>query len=146
MKIIDNTINTQRKVEVQNSIRNNLVDFPLYTPSHRINVTFREENIYIGYRTSNNNQTHGTTHFDLQITDNICYLLTIEIEKEKRGRGFGKDLYRTIENIASQQGCTRIELTASGSTSRGESRKEYMLRLGYSELKDLAVYKELGAK
>jgi len=117
--------------------------FQLYDARHRVFAKQHDNSISVGYRTSNKNINQETTQFDIQISGNICYNLFTEIAKEFRGKGFGKKLYRVVENIARGSGCDRVRMTASGWTPSGESREKYMLRLGYHKIETGEVEKLL---
>ena len=56
----------------------------------------------------------GQTHFDLEITPEICDILDFEIEDEHRRKGYGKKLYLIIEELARTYKCKRIQTSPSG--------------------------------
>ena len=64
------------------------------------------------------------------------------VSQEHRGKGHGNKLYQILENIAKEFGCEKIQMTPSGHTKTGETRKDYMLRRGYDDL-GTEVYKKL---
>ena len=117
----------------------------LYRPTHRVRCAdIPPSTTWIGYRTTLANQMGHTTHFDLNITNGVCYLLDIELEKIDRGQGHGAVLYLIIEAIAVELGCREIRQTPSGRTRRGETREEYLVRRGW--IKDgNEVFKRLDA-
>jgi ribosomal protein S18 acetylase RimI-like enzyme len=125
-------------------LRKHLETFPLYQEDHKVlSQNISNTKLYLGYRTTQANKPKGTTHFDLNIDGTICYILWIELAKEKRGKGHGKTLYTLIENFAREAGCDRIRMTPSGQTPT-RTRKEYVHELGYTDIKDsIAVEKEL---
>jgi len=90
-----------------------------------------ESGIWIGYRKKGLTKLFNSTHFDVNIIGNTFYLLSIELETKDRGKGHGKSLYKILEDIAKQTGCSKIEMTASGWTKSGVPRAEYMMSLGY---------------
>jgi len=117
--------------------------WPLYADRHKICVRDIGNGVWLGYRTSPSNITHGTSHFDVNIIGNVFYVLSIAVAPEGRGKGHGAALYRVLEDIASEWGCRRVQMTPSGCTSTGESRKDYLLRRGYKPYGDSEVIKVL---
>ena len=126
-------------------VREVVSGFSLYNPDHGVNVyisdTFSPGSRMIQYRTKKQNIPWWTTHFELQVDNDSCYLLEIEVEEGQRGKGIGKELYGIVENVARKCGCRRVVMTASGNTVTGKTRKEYAEGLGYREIKDLEVEK-----
>jgi len=109
--------------------------FSLFDKSHRVNVPKVDEgNVCVNYRTTVQSlgKLMGTTHFDIQAMDGTCYLLWIELELEKRGKGFGWQLYETVHNFARDFGCKRVRTTPSGWAFGKETRREYLLKRGYA--------------
>lgn len=96
---------------------------------------------YICFRTVQTPPLNDTTHFDVNIIDDVFYLLDIELEPRHKGKGLGLQLYEALENIARDLGCTRIEQTPSGWTHSGETRASYLQRHGYT-LKGRVAIKE----
>lgn len=81
----------------------------------------------------------------LQQAGTICYLLSIQIPEHLRGQGHGRELYAAVERFASQMGCDRVRMTPSGWATKDKTRREYMLRLGYSRVGTSEVEKVIGA-
>lgn len=88
--------------------------FPLARNTDRVQSLFREEVTYISYLTSKSNLRVGQTHFDLQLTGNICDILGIEINESYRRKGYGKKLYEVIEDLARYLDCKKIVTSSSG--------------------------------
>ena len=67
----------------------------------------------------------------------ICYLVSISLARDLRGKGIGNSMYLAIEGIAKDMSCERIRQTPSGWTNRikrgmRETRRDYLKRkLGY---------------
>jgi ribosomal protein S18 acetylase RimI-like enzyme len=116
------------------------MSWPLYDPK-ALTVQQHHGKTFVTYGTDRRREK---THFDLEIDNGTCYLLGISIDKEHRGKGLGKQLYRIIETIAAELGCRVVEMTPSGSTVTGESRAAYVARLGY-ELNGMIARKRLEA-
>ena len=125
-----------------------LEGWDLYKDSHKISVKeISEGKIWIGY--SDNvkmpaiaGASWETTHFHVNIIDGVLYVLSIGVSEENRGKGHGDKLYQILEHIAKDAGCKKVQMTASGRTKTGESRKDYLLRRGYKELGN-EVYKDV---
>lgn len=115
--------------------------FELFEDSHFVNVHgLSETNLCVNYRESlQPPRVRGKTCFDIQVTEDVCYILWIELEKSKRGRGFGWQLYESIHNFASDFGCVAVRQTPSGCDFNGKSRKEYLLKRGYVAFKEREV-------
>ncbi len=131
---------------IEDILRASLRHVPVYHDEHSVLVKRLQENICISYRTTKNNsvlETIGTTHFSLQITNDVCYILYIELAQNERGKGYGRMLYNAIEDFARDCHCAKVRLTPSGTTVHGKSRLEYMLSLGYQSVGDIAVEKIL---
>jgi len=117
-------------------LKKHLEQFPLYKQEHEVRAhTFNDGVIWLGYKTEQG-IPRQTTHFDLNITDSICYLLDIELEREQRGKNNGKSLYKIIENFAREAGCKAVRQTPSDWTKAGKTREEYLLNLGYKKIPD----------
>ena len=118
-------------------VRKHLRSLPIFEEGHSVNVVeISDGKFYIGYRTTSDKIPRETTHFNLNLIDNICYVLWIELCEQEKGRGFGRQLYGIIEAFARDAGCDRVRLTPSGETPSGKTRLEYMRALGYQELGD----------
>lgn len=109
--------------------------FNLFNENHEVNVCVLElKNICVGYRSNMEriNDVRGNTNFDIQLVDDVCYILSIELEKNKRGQGIGWSLYEVIHNFAREFGSKKVRQTPSGWTGQGKTRREYLLNRGYS--------------
>jgi hypothetical protein len=80
---------------------------------------------------------------DIVFDRDTLYLLFVSLPSFLRGLGNGKKLYAMVEELAVDLGLPRIVATPSGTTPRGESRWDYMLRLGYTPLNDHELEKVL---
>jgi len=69
--------------------------------------------------------------FDLNIEQDVCYLLTIRISDQLRHKGLGSDLYERVIEIAKELGCKVVIQTPAGYTDRGEARSDYLARRGW---------------
>lgn len=107
--------------------------FPLYREEHDVYAGPAEECISIGYRTTKSQIPKNTTRFDLNLKENICYVLWVEIVESERGKGHGKALYKAIEDFAREYGCDRIRMNPSGRT-KTRTRLDYLLSLNYHKV------------
>jgi GNAT superfamily N-acetyltransferase len=127
--------------------KRNLRQFEFFDEkNHHVRVFNMPDFVSVDYRTSSGIPI-GTTHFDLNISDNskgkICYLAEIELLESLRGKGYGRKLYKIIEDIGRGLGCDRIFMYPSGWTPNGKRRRDYMIRLGYEDLNGTDVQKKL---
>lgn len=123
---------------------NNLKNYELWTEKskisvHEINKRFYSINFLANSETIS--RIHST-HFDVNIIDDLFYLLSIQITKENRGKGLGLKLYNILEKIAKELNCNKIVQTPSGWTKTGESRESYLMRKGWT-LENNIAYKNL---
>lgn len=132
------------KKQVEELARHHLRQaFPLFQESHKVQVS--KSGRCIGYRTTAETlgKMHGTTHFDIELIGDAFYILWIELEKDKRGRGDGWRLYKTIHHFARDLNLARVRLTPSGwvfyDEKIREPRRDYLLRRGYVPCGELEV-------
>jgi GNAT superfamily N-acetyltransferase len=122
--------------------------FPLFDEKHKVQVS--KSGSCIGYRTTAETlgSIDGTTHFDIQIIGNICYILWLELERDKRGTGDGWKLYETVHQFARDARMKSVRQTPSGGFIHGgkmiETRREYLLKRGYAPFGELEVELALG--
>jgi len=110
-----------------------LAKWQLYKPTDLVlQAPAAATTVWIGYRTTPANMPFGTTHFDLNIIDGVCYILHVELVPEHRGRGHGAQLYDLLVAIAREWPCDRVEQTPSGWTTTGETRAKYLERHGWT--------------
>ena len=119
-------------------VRDTLKRFPLYHTGHTVLVGPSPTKlvpgaVFVSYRTTKGDH-HGKTHLSLQFEGSTCYLVGIGLEPMYRGVGLGKELYGIAEKIARQVGSMKVVMTPSGKTSTGETRKDYVKKLGYREI------------
>lgn len=128
---------TRFAAEAAAALRASLQAWPLYRPIHEVfGVAMGDSAISLGYHPYGSGQRHAqTTHLDLNVIQHagvkVCYLISIGLDAEHRGQGLGRELYQLVEDFATALGCSRVVLTASGKTYRGDTRADYMRRLGY---------------
>lgn len=130
--------------DVANTVRDALrSSFPLWEESHAVRACHREDRkIWAGYFAFDDDFRRHETHFDLNLIGDVCYLLSIQLAPEQRGKGHGWALYQAIEQAARELGCSRVEMTASGWTVRCETRAKWLERRGYS-LRGNVAWKDL---
>ena len=123
--------------EIEILMKKNLRNcFNYFNEDHIINVNVNVNNskdICLGYRTTAEkvNEILGTTYFYIHLIDDICYILYIELEKNKRGVGDGWSLYESIHSFSKEFGSKIVRQTPSGQTFHGKTRKNYLLDRGY---------------
>jgi len=133
---------TWSKENVCKIVKDSLSDFPLYDPDHIISVYAKPQWMCIKYKGVKDPKISDAlitgrglvANFSTQIIDDVCFLLWIELPKEERGRGNGRNLYGCVEEMARALGCQRVRMTASGWTPSGKPRRDYMLTLGYHDV------------
>ena len=109
--------------------------FRLFDETHKVGAkNIGENNFWIGYSMFGFKQIERLNYFDLNIEGDICYLLNIELEEKLHGMGLGKQLYSSIEEFARRERCSRVRMTPSGRAITGESRRDYIHRLGYLDV------------
>lgn len=120
-------------------IRKNLRELPFFdSEKHLIRIYELNRDLHVDYLTKTSGIPDGTTHFFLQIGNEeggkIGYLVEIELDERRRGRGEGWSLYESIEGISRNLGCNLLRQTPSGYTFKGESRENYLMRRGYKKV------------
>lgn len=119
-------------------MRQRFYTFPLSQVSDIVLYIERDGNHHITWQTGASVFSRGN-HVDIHISGKKLYLCSIELLPWHRGQGLGYKLYKLVETIARDFGCTEVEQTASGTTHTGESRAEYLRRkLGYTLNGDVA--------
>ena len=110
-----------------------LATWPLYNSgNHEVSTrTLNNGGEWLGYRTASVNQITKYTHFDVNRIEKIFFILSIYLEQKHRGKGHGDALYKVLEAIAEEIGCSKVQMMPSGWTSTGETRRDYLLRRGY---------------
>ncbi|MFA5856813.1 MAG: hypothetical protein WC867_05615 [Candidatus Pacearchaeota archaeon] len=67
--------------------------FQLYNSRDKVQSIISSESpyIYLRYFTlkKSKNNIKSTTHLDIEINKDICYLLDIELDRDFRGKGYG---------------------------------------------------------
>lgn len=130
---------TTRIVE---AMRRRMTEWPLFDPARSLYaLEIGGGDIALGY---NNSQTWRSdrTYWDANIIKGRFYLLHIGVEYGQRGKGHGDALYRMLEGMAGELGCTQIRQHPSGKTATGESRRDYLIRRGWRP-DGIEVYKDL---
>ncbi|VVB77545.1 Uncharacterised protein [uncultured archaeon] len=111
--------------------------FSLFRDDNKVHVHLSDYNHFcIGYRTNGErlSELKGTTHFDIELIDDICYILYIELVEEERGMGIGWSLYETIHKFAKDYGAKKVRQTPSGWTPQGKTRRDYLLSRKYAPM------------
>ena len=134
----------ERLTSTYASLCTRLPRWPVWKPDDRLRFTTIDGvgNGVIFYRTSPRFDHIHSTHFDLNVVGDECFLVSIGLNEELRGKGLGSALYTLIEDAARDGGCVRLRQTPSGWTPLGEPRMAYILRRGY-ERAGVEAIKEL---
>ncbi len=116
------------------TFRKVLATWPAYVTTHHVYVRQCDGYAYYGYVGNDNwlPETSGVTRLDINVRGDTLYLLGIRLLPELRGKGLGRKLYEVVEELARQLGCSRVVQTPSGRTYSGQSRADYLRKLGYS--------------
>ncbi|MEK6873300.1 MAG: hypothetical protein AABW91_00480 [Nanoarchaeota archaeon] len=123
------------------SLRDN---FRFYSEDDKVNVGFFQDGrLWMNYRTTAEKafELDETTHFDLNVEWNICYLLDIELEPTLMGKGDGWKLYESVHQFARNFGSRVVRQTPSGFTPPDykRTRRQYLLDRGYIPFSDVEV-------
>lgn len=120
-----------------------LASWALYSKDHKVEARDISGGVWLGYRTTSANRSHwrATTHFDVNVVGEVFFVLEICVEPHQRGKGHGNTLYKILEAIAKEAGCSRVQMMPSGWTASGETRKDYLLRRGYTEFGNEVIKK-----
>ncbi|MBT3866247.1 GNAT family N-acetyltransferase [Candidatus Woesearchaeota archaeon] len=119
--------------------------FPHYEPNHVVKAAqlSKEGEFWIGYKTNLDPFAEESTHLDINLCGDTCFLVSIGLERDKRGQGFGRNLYSAVEEFAKLAGSKSVRMTASGWTPSGKTRQDYMVGLGYTAIGNMEVQKVL---
>ena len=124
-----------------------LAKWPLYSKDHFVKTLEVCGGVWLGYSTTNSPRTTLSrarlTHFDVNILNDVFFVLDICVEPQHRGKGHGDALYKVLEEIAAEAGCHKVQMTASGWTHTGELRMDYLLRRGYQQFGNIEVVKDV---
>jgi len=88
--------------------------FELYDTNQLILVRSTSTGQSIAYITEPGERQKETTRLDLTICDTYGDLIWMCIAPEYRRQGYGERLYRRVEDICTETGCSSIVLTPSG--------------------------------
>ncbi len=131
--------------EIKTLMRKSLKDnFRFFDENHIVNAgRFSGGKIWTHYRTSAENafSIPGTTHLDVELIEDICYLLEVEIDLRQRGKGIGWELYESVHKFAKDYGSKVVRLTPSGFSIHDtkRTRRAYLLNRGYIPFDDVEV-------
>lgn len=128
-----------------------LSSYPLYSQSWRVHVQSLGVDGWWSVSLDSGEMPHtaiprSSTYVDINIENDVFYLLHIELDKKHRGQGYGESLYKICEDAAASLGCKTIKQTPSGWTATGDSRLQYLLKRSWQLCKvpgGVVVYKDL---
>ena len=121
------------KDKISKNLMERLNQFPLYNNNHWIGVHI-DKNIHISYApTWRRIENIEKTRFDIEIQNDICYILSFNIEHERRKEGNGSLLARIIEEFCYHEfSCKKYITTPSGEgAKKDKSGKCFWEKLGY---------------
>ena len=133
------------KDEISRNLMERLSQFPLYNHDYWIQV-YIGKNIHISYApTYRRVENIGKTSFDIEIQNDICYILSFNIEQEKRSKGYGSLLAGIIEEFCSHEFlCKKFITTPSGEGAiKDKLGKCFWEKAGYHYFNDKEVKKIL---
>jgi|SRR3989344_3746457 len=141
MKLAETKEIEEIKELMKESLRDN---FRFYDEGHKVNAGFfLDGRLWMNYRTTAENKFwfFDTTHFDINVEWDICYLLDIELEEPLVGKGDGWKLYETVHQFAREFGSRVVRQTPSGFTPPDykRTRRQYLLDRGYIPFGDVEV-------
>ena len=110
-----------------------LSGWPLYQEDHKVLAREISGGWWLGYQSVQSELHFRYEYFDVNIIRDIFYVLDIGIRKRFRGKGYGAALYKVLEAIAQDCQCKHVQMTPSGWTPSGETRKDYLLKRGYQK-------------
>lgn len=123
-----------------------LAKWPLYSENHEVKICDISGGVWLGYSTTPT-RLPGVTCFDVNVRKGVFFVLDICVEPQHRGKGHGDALYKVLEAIAAEAGCSKVQMTASGWACKGEirieTRMDYLLRRGYQKLGNIEVVKDI---
>lgn len=90
----------------------------------------------------NNKRNEDYYGFSLNLIGDILYILEVYLRPDQRGKGYGNAFYNAMIELGKKLEVTRVEQTPSGWTPSGESRKDYLIRHGWSP-DGIVVYQEM---
>ena len=106
---------TEEETSVCELVRKHLKEFPLYGEHQSVIAKRHERGLSISYLSKKPFPSlTRTTHFLLQIEDDICYIVSFAIEENYRMQKFGTKLYQAVKAFCKEYGCKRIRGTPSG--------------------------------
>jgi GNAT superfamily N-acetyltransferase len=108
--------------------------FGLFKNEHFVGAKEFDEKIWVEYNMFGLGSNEIVNCFDLNIDGDTCYLLHINLSKSLRGNGNGKELYESIEEFSRVEGLRRVVMFPSGTTFCGDSRRNYVHRIGYRDI------------
>jgi GNAT superfamily N-acetyltransferase len=135
--------------KLRQTTREVLGGFPLYADSDNVDVydisPFGRTAERWAISWDKGVRKHEGNYFEAEIDYAIetIYLLFIHLDETHRGHGLGQRLYDSVGEVGRRAGCTRYEMTASGWTSRGETRASYLARRGFVISNEIIATKQL---
>lgn len=67
---------------------------------------------------------------EINIIDDVLFLIFIQVEPDKRGQGYGEQLYELVCEFARQAECREVRQTPSGGYE-DQTREAYLLKRGW---------------
>jgi ribosomal protein S18 acetylase RimI-like enzyme len=131
---------TEEEQRIIIQTRTHLRTFQTYQEEHHVYARRREPNrIAIGYISgdpTNVESRSKSTCFDLNIIDDICYIVWINRNEEDKNQGLGRKLIQIIENLAKELGTSKVRLSPSGRETKLGTRSQLYESLGYTKIND----------
>ena len=129
---------TEEEQRIINQTRTILRTFLTYEENHFVYVRrFEPNKLAIGYVAGNPLERRSiVTCFDVNLIDDICYLIWVNRNDKDRNNGLGRSLIKLIENLAKELGATKVKLTSSGRDTPLGTRSQLYESLGYTKIND----------
>ena len=129
---------TEEEQRIINQTRTILRTFQTYQEEHFVYARrFEPNKLAIGYVAGNPLERRSiVTCFDVNLIDDICYLIWVNRNDKDRDKGLGRSLIKLIENLAKELGATKVRLTPSGRDTPLGTRSQLYESLGYTKIND----------
>ena len=127
---------TEEEQRIINQTRTILRTFLTYEENHHVYARRYEPNkLAIGYINGDHKEKEQiSTRFDLNLIDDVCYIIWISRDNKDRDQGLGRILIKIIENLAKDLGATKMRLNPSGRDTELGTRKGYYISLGFQPI------------
>src|SRR3989344_5366503 len=131
---------TEEEQRIINQTRTILRNFPTYQEDHHVYARrFEPNKLAIGYNSGDQQNVQSrfkSTCFDVNLIDDICYLIWVNRNEQYKNQSLGRSLIKLIENLINDLGATKVRLTPSGRDTPLGTRSQLYESLGYTKIND----------